>query len=95
MKINDTILKPVLTEKATTQAQMKVYTFEVAKKATKFTVKQTLEKLYGVKVGNVKMLIRKGKIKKVGRKMKSKQQPDIKIAHVQLKEGSITIFPQV
>ena len=95
MKLNGIIIKPILTEKATSKAQNKVYTFEVAKKANKNSVKEALIALYGVKIGEVQMLVRKGKVKKVGKKMVSKHLPDHKIALVHVKEGTINIFPQV
>ena len=94
MKINDIIVKPVLTEKATSGAQSKIYTFEVGKKANKNTVKETLETVFGVKISKVRMLVRKGKVKKVGRKMVSKLSASKKIALVHVKEGTINVFPQ-
>ena len=64
MLINEVLIKPILTEKATNLVQNQVYMFEVDKRANKHQVKQALEKLYKVKTGEVKMMIRKGKAKK-------------------------------
>ena len=94
MLINKILIKPVLTEKATNLVQNNVYMFEVDKKANKHQVKQALEKLYKVKTGEVKIMIRKGKEKKVGKKGLLKKSSDRKIAFVRLIEGKIDLFPQ-
>lgn len=94
MKINEVIVKPVLTEKATNLTKGKVFMFEVGIKVNKHQVKTTLEQLYKVKVGDVRMMIRKGKERKSGRRMKSKRLSNAKIAYVVLKEGTIDLFPQ-
>lgn len=94
MKIHDIILKPILTEKASQMTQSNVYSFEVNNKANKNQVSDFLEKLFKVKVAEVRMIKRKGKVKKAGQKMKEKKMPDRKIAYVTLKSGKIDIFPQ-
>lgn len=94
MKINEVIIKPVITEKATNQTKGEVYTFEVGKHVNKHQVKETLEKMYKVKVGEMRILVRKGKERKVGRRMKHKKLPDRKIVYVSLREGKIDIFPK-
>ena len=94
MLINDVLIRPILTEKATNLVQSQVYMFEVDKKANKFQIKQALEKLYKVKTGEVKVMIRKGKEKKVGKKGLLKKTADRKIAFVKLIEGKIDLFPQ-
>lgn len=94
MKINEVILRPVLTEKATNLTKQKTYLLEVNKKATKHQVKTALEKLYKVTVDEIRITVRKGKKRRVGRKMKSKKLPDIKIAYVYIKEGTIDLFPK-
>lgn len=94
MKINEVILKPVLTEKATNLTKNKVYMFEVGMKVNKHKVKTVLEQLYKVSVREVRIMIRKGKERKAGRRMKTKKLSDTKIAYVVLKEGTIDLFPQ-
>lgn len=94
MLINKVLIKPILTEKATNLVQNKVYMFEVDKKANKHQVSLALEKLYKVKTGEVRMMIRKGKEKKVGKKGFLKKTADRKIAFVKLIEGKIDLFPQ-
>lgn len=94
MKIEQILIKPLLTEKGTTLANNKVYLFEVNRKANKHMVKETLEKLYKVKVSDVRIMIRKGKKKRVGRKMTVKNLANRKIAFIKLSEGKIDLFPQ-
>jgi len=94
MIINKILIKPILTEKATNLVQSKVYMFEVDLKANKNQVKNALETLYKVKTGEVKMMIRKGKEKKVGKKGLLKKTSNRKIVFIKLKEGKIDLFPQ-
>ncbi|OGK25108.1 50S ribosomal protein L23 [Candidatus Roizmanbacteria bacterium RIFCSPLOWO2_01_FULL_37_13] len=94
MKINEILIKPIVTEKATNLVKDKVYTFETNPKANKNQIKEALEKLYQVKVLKVRIMIRKGKKKKVGRRMVVKKLPDKKVAFIQISEGKIDLFPQ-
>lgn len=94
MQIDQILIKPILTEKATKLARNKVYMFEVNRKVNKFQIKEAIEKLYPVRVNEVKIVVRKGKERKVGRKMSIKRLPDMKIAYIKLKEGKIDVFPQ-
>jgi len=61
------IVKPVVTEKSNDAVQEGKYTFKVNKKATKIDIKRAVEKLFEVKVVDVKTMIVKGKEKRVGR----------------------------
>jgi len=94
MNIKDVILGPVLTEKSTNLMKNQVYMFNVNLKARKSQIKKTIEKIYKVKVNEIRIMIRKGKKKRVGRRMISKKMPNKKIAFVKLKEGKIDVFPQ-
>lgn len=94
MKINKVVIKPVLTEKATQFAASNTYTFQVDRNSNKNQVAHFLEKLYKVKVADVRIVSRIGKVKRVGRKMQNKKLSNIKIAYVTLSEGKIDIFPQ-
>ncbi len=94
MKINQTLIKPLLTEKATRLAQRQIYMFQVQTLANKHQIKQALEKLYPVRVKDVAVSTRKGKIRRIGRRLQSKKLPDKKIAYITLKEGKLDIFPQ-
>ena len=94
MKIEEVLIKPVLTEKGTNLANKKEYLFETNIKANKNNIKDALEKIYKVKVKQVKVIIRKGKNRRVGKRMVSKKLADRKIAFVKLSEGEIDLFPK-
>ncbi len=83
-----------MTEKATNLANNKEYLFEANLRANKFHIKEALEKLYKVKVKHIRVMVRKGKEKRVGRKNVSKKLADRKIAFVKLSEGEINLFPK-
>ncbi len=56
------IVRPLITEKGTTQQTFaNAYPFEVDKAATKIDIKAAIEEIYGVKVKDVRTMIRKGK----------------------------------
>ncbi|MCX7880903.1 MAG: 50S ribosomal protein L23 [Patescibacteria group bacterium] len=95
MKLNEVIISPILTEKSTSLSRKGVYLFEVNGDANKFQIKAVLEKIYPVKVEAINIGWRKGKIRRVGRKMKIKKLASKKIAFVKLKEGKIDVFPQI
>ncbi|NTU46617.1 50S ribosomal protein L23 [Candidatus Roizmanbacteria bacterium] len=88
------IRKPVLTEKATQLAQKAVYLFEVDSTARKTQVAKAVQELYKVQVETVRILVRVGKTRRVGKTGKTIQLPDTKRAYVVLKSGKIDVFPQ-
>lgn len=94
MQINQILIKPLMTEKAIQLAQSSVYMFEVAKGTNKHAVSNAIEQLYNVKVQEVRVIIRKGKTRKVGKRMVVKKLPDEKVAIVSLSKGSIDLFPK-
>ena len=56
------IIKPLVTEKSTHLQQTRnVYAFEVHENANKPQIKQAVEKIYNVKVVDVRTMTRKGK----------------------------------
>ena len=59
----DTIIKPVITEKATLLSEHNKVVFRVPLDATKDQVKDAVEKLFNVKVGAVNTIRHKGKTK--------------------------------
>ena len=81
----DTIVAPVITEKATIASENNQLVFKVRREATKPQIKAAIEKLFDVEVMAVNTLVRKGK-SKVFRGMRGKQQ-DVKKAVVTLAEG--------
>lgn len=94
MKTDMVLIKPVLTEKATGLTKNGVYTFEVAMKATKPQIKSAIQSLYEVKVAKIATVVRKGKVKKVGRRLVPKKRSAHKIAFIKMKSGSIDLFPK-
>ena len=81
----DTIVAPVITEKATIASESNQVVFKVARDATKPQIKAAVEKLFDVKVTAVNTLIRKGKAKAF-RGVRGRQQ-DMKKAIVTLADG--------
>ena len=66
-EIYSVIVRPLVTEKGTHQSQaLNAYAFEVAPKANKAQIKQAVEKIYGVKVLEVRTATRKGKPRRTG-----------------------------
>jgi len=93
MNINDIFVKPLLTEKSIDKTAKSVYGFQVNISANKNQIREAAEKLFKVEVAVVRTYIKKGKIKRVGRKMTPKKRQDIKIAFLKLKSGKIDLFP--
>ena len=87
------IKNPILTEKASELTKENVYVFEVSIDANKYQISNEIEKLFKVKVSTVNIVVRNGKIKKVGKKMKTRQLADKKVAYIKLKEGKIDLVP--
>jgi large subunit ribosomal protein L23 len=70
MDDHDIVIKPLITEQSTHFANNKnAYAFEVNSKANKIQIKGAVERLYGVKVTDVRTANRKGKPKRRGRFM--------------------------
>lgn len=68
--IYNVVIRPLVTEKGTHQSQtLNAYAFEVAPKANKAQIKQAIEKIYNVKVLEVRTQNRKGKPRRAGRTM--------------------------
>ena len=60
------IIKPLVTEKGTFQSEaLNAYSFQVATWANKIQIKQAVEKIYNVKVLEVRTSNRKGKPRRV------------------------------
>jgi len=81
----DTIVAPVITEKATIASERNQFVFRVARGATKPQIKEAIEKLFDVKVTAVNTLLRKGKTKRF-RGVRGRQK-DTKKAVVTLADG--------
>ncbi|MBI4004766.1 50S ribosomal protein L23 [Candidatus Roizmanbacteria bacterium] len=94
MRINQIIVRPLLTEKATQLSQKNTYAFHVAHHTNKHQISSLLEQLYKVKIKQVRITKRSGKVRRVGKTMKQKKLPDYKVAYVTLREGTFNIFPK-
>ena len=85
----DTILAPVITEKATILSEQNKVVFRVAETATKDEIAAAVESLFKVNVVKVNTLVQKGKTKKW--KGAPYQRSDMKKAVVTLVEGQDSI----
>jgi large subunit ribosomal protein L23 len=81
----DTVLSPVITEKATLLSEHNKVVFKVAKHATKDQIAEAVEQLFKVNVTKVNTLVVKGKTK-VFRGVKGRRS-DFKKAVVTLAPG--------
>jgi len=81
----DTILSPVITEKATMLSEQNKVVFKVAHDASKDEIAAAVEELFKVKVTKVNTLVTKGKTK-FFRGVKGRRE-DVKKAIVTLAEG--------
>jgi large subunit ribosomal protein L23 len=81
----DTILAPVITEKATVLTELNKVVFRVAMDATKDEIAAAVEELFKVRVVKVNTLITKGKTKRFRGILGTRS--DVKKAIVTLQEG--------
>lgn len=92
--IHEVIVRPVMTEKSTEALdRQNAYTFVVAKEANKIEIREAVEKLFGVKVKDVRTMQYRGKERRVGRYIG--RRASWKKAVVTLREGTIEIFEGV
>ncbi|RAI58885.1 50S ribosomal protein L23 [Roseicella frigidaeris] len=84
-RMYQTILAPLVTEKATALSEQNQFAFRVAIDATKPEIKAAVEGLFGVKVLAVNTLVVKGKAKRF--RGRPGQRSDWKKAMVKLAEG--------
>ena len=83
----DTIVSPVITEKATTLSEFNKTVFRVHKGASKNSIKKSIEKIFKVNVVKINTINSKGKVKLV--KGKKSTKPGYKKAIVTLKKGQM------
>ncbi len=80
------IRRPLITEKTTRQKEEeRQYAFEVAKEANKIEIQKAVERLFKVKVLEVRTSNVLGKVKRLGKRFG--KRPDWKKAIVTLREG--------
>jgi len=85
MEMMKILKRPVISEKSFAHAEEGKYVFVVDNRANKIEIARTVEKLFKVTVIDVKTVVMKGKVKRVGRKFGKRS--DFKKAYVTLKEG--------
>jgi|ERR1044071_3564690 large subunit ribosomal protein L23 len=78
-------LKPLLTEKNDLHRVQGVYAFAVPVNRDYFFIKQSVEKLFDVKVERINFILRKPKPKRIGHFYGKRKQ--LKIALIKLKKG--------
>ena len=86
-KINylDSIISPIITEKATSLSEQNKVTFKIHKNASKKSVKKSIEKIFKVKVVKINTIKKRDKNKMVRGKLGKKR--GFKKALVTLKKG--------
>jgi len=62
----DIIVRPIITERSMAEARKKRYTFEVAKTANKYQIKDAVQDIFKVQVVKVNTMNMKGKLKRQG-----------------------------
>jgi large subunit ribosomal protein L23 len=87
------IIAPIVSEKSYGLLDQNVYTFNVARSASKPEIHDAVEAIFGVKVVKVNTINRKGKRKRSRRTFTYGSRPDTKRALVTVAEGdSIPLF---
>ena len=86
MKLTDVIKSPLVTEKLDkAREKFRQYSFVVDRQATKHEVARAVSELFKVNVEDVRTLVVRGKVKRVGRSIGKRS--NFKKAIVTLKEG--------
>lgn len=85
--VSDILIKPLITEKAVMQNDKSVYTFMVAKNATKFSVARAVTALYKVTPVKVNIVNKKPSTKMSRSRGRAVSVSGYKKAYVYLKKG--------
>jgi len=86
LTIHDVLVKPLVTEKGILKKESeRTLAFQVAKDANKIQIKQAVEKLFSVKVEEVRTATFEGKLRRRGRF--AAYRSDWKKAYVRLEAG--------
>ena len=87
----DIVKRPVITEKSTTQKEAhNQLTFEVDRRANKVEIRRAIEKIFNVRVLDVRTIQMKGKVKRFGRSLGKRR--NWKKAMVTLAQGEHVEF---
>lgn len=87
MRVSDTIIKPIVTERTMAMQNEGNYVFEVNMKTSKGAVSKEIERLYNVKVDSVRVMIMPGKKRRILKTRRFTKTKKWKKAVVKLKEG--------
>ena len=94
MHLYEVLRSPLITEKTTSLKEEDKYVFKVANVATKYQIKEAVEKAFKVKVIKVNVITVHGKTKRMG--SREVTGPSWKKAIVKLEQGhKITLFEGV
>lgn len=86
MNAHQIIVRPIVTEKSMVATEeSNIIAFEVNVKANKIEVKRAVEKLFDVKVSEVRLMNVRGKVKRLGRNVGKRR--DWRKAYVKLAPG--------
>lgn len=87
------MLRPIITEKSLTMAQKGWYTFAVDQSDRKENITAMVKQMFNVDVVNIRSIKMHGKVRRVGRSLRTIRHQDWKKALVQLKPGQkIDVF---
>ena len=92
MKIYDTIVRPLTTEKSSRAQEKGRYSFIVKRSATKVDIKHAVKALYGADVVDVKTMVAPEKIRMIRGRYPSAKRAVMKKAIIKLKDKQ-TIDP--
>jgi large subunit ribosomal protein L23 len=86
MYVEQVLVSPLLTEKTSVMTEKtNRYSFKVLRRANKYQVKEAVEKMFDVKVVDVKTVVVPGKVKKSGKSLK--KTSSWKKAYVKIADG--------
>lgn len=92
MKNFSTIIRSIVTEKASTNQSKGRYTFIVRRDATKIDIKHAIKAIFGAEVESVRVMISPKKIRLLRGRYEWAKRPVLKKAIVKLK-NNVTIDP--
>lgn len=85
-RLEDILIKPLMTEKISNETEINNrYGFLVNLKSNKNQIKEAVEKMFDVKVLNIKTAINPGKVKRAGKFVKKTSKT--KKAYIQIQDG--------
>ena len=87
MRVSDIVVKPIVTEQSMSMQEQDCYVFEVNMKTSKGAVSKEIERLYNVKVEEVRTMIMPGKKRRLLKTRRFTKTRKWKKAIVKLKAG--------